>query len=142
VLIVDDDAIDVRVLRKSLARFISDDNVHVADDGLAALDRLRGASGGPPLKRPFLILLDLKMPRMSGLEFLRTIRADAALGNCVVIALTTSDDGRDREEAYRYWVAAYLLKPRGKAEAEVITTFLEQYLRIVLLPDNGEKEER
>ena len=58
-----------------------------------------------------LILLDLNMPKMNGLEFLRALRADPALRSLSVVVLTTSDDERDRIEAYNLNVAGYILKP-------------------------------
>ena len=67
-------------------------------------------SGVVPTQRR-IVLLDLNMPRMNGIEFLREVRSDSGLCNTTVIVLTTSAEDRDRIEAYRLNVAGYLIKP-------------------------------
>lgn len=133
-LLIDDDEIDIRVLRRALLRITSAENIHVARDGRGALEILAGFPDHPPLRRPHLILLDLKMPRMGGLEFLSAIRSDPTLRDSVVMVLTTSDDLRDREQAYNFGAAAYMLKPSGNAQAAQITEMIDKYLQTVLLP--------
>jgi CheY-like chemotaxis protein len=80
----------------------------VAGNGLEALEMLR--SDALPKSRR-LVLLDLNMPKMNGIEFLRELRADPELSPTPVVVLTTSDAERDRVEAYNLHVAGYLLKP-------------------------------
>lgn len=108
VVLVDDDTVDVMNVRRAFAKARIEDPLFVAGDGLEALTLLR--SGTVPAHRR-IVLLDLNMPRMSGLEFLRALRADAALAATPVVVLTTSDDQREISEAYRLHVAGYLLKP-------------------------------
>src|ERR1700753_2285474 len=92
----------------------------VATDGIVALELLRSES--VPSERR-LVLLDLNMPRMNGIELLREIRKDPALQSLTVIVLTTSNEDRDRVEAYQLNVAGYLLKPvTFQAFAEVMAT--------------------
>src|SRR5690606_32928416 len=84
----------------------------IAHDGLEALEILRDqhpTAQMPPTRR--LILLDLNMPRMGGIEFLRELRSDTRLSGTTVIVLTTSDEERDKVEAYKLNVAGYILKP-------------------------------
>lgn len=109
ILLVDDDEVDVMNVQRAFKKNNISNPLHVANNGLEALDMLRGAAAIPGPRR--LILLDLNMPKMSGLEFLRAIRADPALRPLTVVVLTTSDDERDRIEAYNLNVAGYILKP-------------------------------
>lgn len=105
----------------------------VAGDGIEALEVLRGDKG-PPLPRPYLILLDLQMPRMNGIEFLEAIRKDPEHGTAVVFVLTTSNADKDRTAAYREHVAGYLVKSTMGQDFIHMVTMLEAYWRIVELP--------
>src|SRR5690606_5606481 len=84
----------------------------VAGNGIEALEVLRGEH--PTIRMPFerrLVLLDLNMPKMGGIEFLQELRADPKLSITSVIVLTTSDEERDKVEAYKLNVAGYIVKP-------------------------------
>jgi CheY-like chemotaxis protein len=86
--------------------------LYVANNGLEALAILRG--NGDLLAMPRerrLILLDLNMPKMNGIEFLRELRVDAELKQIPVVVLTTSNEDKDKVEAYNLNVAGYILKP-------------------------------
>lgn len=111
ILLVDDDEVDVMNVQRAFKKNNILNPLYVATNGLEALDLLRGrgVAAIPGPRR--LILLDLNMPKMSGLEFLRAIRDDPALRSLTVVVLTTSDDERDRIEAYNLNVAGYILKP-------------------------------
>lgn len=120
ILLVDDDEIDVMNVRRAFERGKIENPLYHACDGLAALDMLR--DGTVPAARR-LVLLDINMPRMNGLEFLRELRADSTLRGISVVVLTTSDEERDRMEAYGLHVAGYLVKPvRFVAFVELMTT--------------------
>ncbi len=112
ILLVEDDEIDVMSVRRALARNRLSNPLHVAGNGLEALEMLRGHRPDailPQLRR--FVLLDLNMPRMGGVEFLKRLRADPELRETQVIVLTTSDEERDRTEVHNLNVAGYLLKP-------------------------------
>ena len=111
ILLVDDDEVDVMNVQRAFKRNNILNPLYVASNGLEALDMLRGkgAETVPGPRR--LILLDLNMPKMNGLEFLRALREDPNLRPLTVVVLTTSDDERDRIEAYNLNVAGYILKP-------------------------------
>lgn len=111
ILLVDDDAVDVMNVQRAFKRNNILNPLYVANDGLEALDLLRGAGEVRIPGERRLILLDLNMPRMNGLEFLRELRADPQLHHLTVVVLTTSDDERDKIEAYNLNVAGYILKP-------------------------------
>ena len=131
ILLVDDDEVDVMTVQRAFAKANISNKVFVATDGIEALKVLR-ADGVPPARR--LILLDLNMPRMNGIEFLREVRSDPALQALTVVVLTTSNEDRDRVDAYQLNVAGYLLKPvTFHAFAEVMTT-LNKYWTVMEMP--------
>lgn len=111
ILLVDDDDVDVMNVQRAFKRNNILNPLFIAHDGLEALTMLRsdGPDGVPKGRR--LVLLDLNMPRMNGLEFLRELREDPELRYLTVIVLTTSDDERDKVEAYNLNVAGYIIKP-------------------------------
>ena len=111
ILLVDDDEIDVVNVRRAFKKNNIVNPLYVAHNGLEALDMLRdsGADAMPTDRR--LVLLDLNMPKMNGLELLREIREDPELKTLTVIVLTTSDDDRDKMEAYNLNIAGYIVKP-------------------------------
>ena len=108
ILLVEDDAVDVMNVQRAFKKNNIQSALHVAGNGQQALELLRTAAV-PTSNR--LVLLDLNMPRMNGLEFLRALRADPQLRSTPVVVLTTSNDERDRVESYHLHVAGYLLKP-------------------------------
>lgn len=131
ILLVDDDEVDVMTVRRAFSKANIANKLYVATDGIEALSMLR-SDGVPPQRR--VMLLDLNMPRMSGIELLREIRGDPALQLLTVVVLTTSNEDRDRVEAYRLNVAGYLLKPvTFHAFAEVMVT-LNKYWTLMEMP--------
>ena len=131
ILLVDDDEVDVMTVRRAFSKANIANKLFVANDGIAALEMLR-SDGVPPQRR--VVLLDLNMPRMSGIEVLREIRADPALQALTVVVLTTSNEDRDRVDAYRLNVAGYLLKPvTFHAFADVMVT-LNKYWALMEMP--------
>jgi CheY-like chemotaxis protein len=113
ILLVEDDEVDVMAVRRAFKKGNIMNPLYVAGNGLEALTMLRGELGQPPavpLERR-IILLDLNMPKMSGLEFLQELRADSTIRHIPVIMLTTSNEEQDRVQAYDLNVAGYILKP-------------------------------
>lgn len=111
ILLVEDDDIDILNVKRSLQKLNLLNPIHIANDGVEALILLRGTKDIPPIPTPSLILLDINMPRMNGLEFLREIRSDEDLQHLRVVILTTSDEEKDMLEASYYHVTGYILKP-------------------------------
>jgi len=103
----------------------------VASNGLEALEQLRG-NMIPRDRR--IVLLDLNMPKMNGIEFLQELRRDPELRVTPVVVLTTSNDERDRIEAYNLNVAGYLLKPVTFSNFCEVMTTLNKYWALVELP--------
>jgi CheY-like chemotaxis protein len=108
VVLVEDDEVDVMNVQRAFEKANIDAPVFRAGDGVEALILLRDPNT-PAARR--LVLLDLNMPRMNGIEFLRELRADERLRRTPVVILTTSDDEQDKQDAFGMNVAGYLLKP-------------------------------
>jgi CheY-like chemotaxis protein len=131
ILLVEDDQVDVMNVKRAFDKNLIANPLYVAINGLDALEMLR--SGAIPDERR-IILLDLNMPKMSGLEFLRELRADPALQSIPVIVLTTSNDERDKIEAYNLNVAGYLVKPVTFINFVDVMGTLNKYWTLVELP--------
>ncbi|WP_437895841.1 response regulator [Sorangium sp. So ce124] len=131
ILLVEDDDVDVMNVRRAFKRNNISNPLWVAGNGVEALEMLR--SGVVPVERR-LILLDLNMPKMNGIEFLRELRADPELGATSVVVLTTSNDDRDKVGAYNLNVAGYLLKPVTFLSFIELMAALNKYWRLVELP--------
>ena len=131
VLLVEDDQVDVMNVQRAFKKNNITNPLWTAGNGVEALDKLR--SGEIPLS-PLLVLLDLNMPRMNGIEFLRALRADPELKHLPVVVLTTSDDERDRVEAYHLNVAGYIVKPVTFVNFCDAMATLNKYWTLVELP--------
>ena len=131
ILLVEDDQVDVMNVKRAFEKNRIANPLFVAANGVEALELLR--SRQIPSERR-IVLLDLNMPRMNGLEFLRELRADPALQSTVVVVLTTSNDERDKFEAYNLNVAGYLLKPVTFVNFVEVMAALNKYWALVELP--------
>lgn len=134
VLLIDDDDVASESVVRSLKKNVGCNPIVLAQDGLEALDILRGEHPALNIVKPFLVLLDLNMPRMNGFEFLREVRSDANLRDCVIFVLTTSDADTDRTQAYRENIAGYLVKSAVGPKFTKLATLLEDYQNVVRLP--------
>lgn len=130
VLIIDDDDIDATALRRALHKLKLLNPLYRAKDGMEALEILRNGE----IPSPYIILLDINMPRMNGLEFLEAIRGDPELTHSVVFVLTTSKSDEDILAAYREHVSGYLLKQRMDSDFLQVVSFLDHYWRVIELP--------
>ena len=131
ILLVEDDEVDVMNVKRAFDKNRIANPLYVAGDGVEAMDLLK-AGRIPPERR--IILLDLNMPRMNGIEFLRALRADPELARTPVVVLTTSDDERDKINAYNLNVAGYLLKPVTFVNFVEVMAALNKYWTLVELP--------
>lgn len=113
ILLVEDDEVDVMTVQRAFQKGNIRNPLYIAGNGVEALTMLRCKPGQPslmPIERR-IILLDLNMPKMNGLEFLQELRDDPAIRHIPVVVLTTSNEERDRAQAYQLNVAGYILKP-------------------------------
>ena len=115
VLLVEDDPADQALIRRGLSEGDIRADLRVIDDGEQALDWLfqRGTHAGTARSLPDLILLDLNLPRVSGREVLKQLKADGRLGRIPVIVLTTSEHERDVLQSFHAGADAYIVKPTG-----------------------------
>ncbi|HZI80593.1 MAG TPA: response regulator [Vicinamibacterales bacterium] len=109
ILLVEDNAADVRLTMEALKEARVSNRLHVARDGVEALHMLRDGSGAVP--RPDLVLLDLNLPRKDGREVLQQIKQDEALRHIPVVILTTSQAEQDVVQSYRLGANAFVTKP-------------------------------
>ncbi len=136
ILLVEDDALDVMNVQRAFKKNNVLNPLFVAGNGLEALDMLRGIDGKAPevpLDRR-IILLDLNMPRMNGIEFLRELRGDPLLNLIPVIVLTTSGEDRDKVEAFQLNVAGYIVKPVTLAHFIETMATLNKYWTLSEIP--------
>jgi CheY-like chemotaxis protein len=112
ILLVEDDEVDVMNVKRAFKKVNITNPIYLAGNGIEALKMLRG-NGQPPQipAQRRLVLLDLNMPKMGGIEFLQKLRSDPQLRTTPVVVMTTSNQDQDRVEAYKLNVAGYILKP-------------------------------
>lgn len=135
ILLVEDEPADAHLVKVGLRENSVIADVHVASDGLDALDFLRRRGAHAAAVRPHLILLDLNMPRMDGREFLAAVKQDDALCDIPVVVLTTSDVAHDITAAYRLQAAGYITKPVDLEQfALAIRTIGDYWFSVVQLP--------
>lgn len=107
IMIVDDDEVDLMSVKRAFAELRITNDLIVAQGGQAAVDMINQEE----IPRPTLVLLDLRMPGVDGLEVLRTIRNSDVYGTVPVIILTTSNEERDKIATYELGVSGYIVKP-------------------------------
>ncbi|MBL7929762.1 MAG: response regulator [Bacteroidia bacterium] len=135
ILLVDDDQVDVMNVQRAFKKNNIQNPLHVANNGMDAFDLLRGTEGRQKIiPTPRLILLDINMPRMNGIEFLRELRKDPVLRFISVIIMTTSNDDKDKFEAYNLNVAGYIVKPVSFEKFVNAVSVLNTYWQLCEMP--------
>lgn len=129
VLLVEDDAAHAEIVRRNFTALGLRHRVEHVTDGETALDYLHrtGSYSGQSVARPGLVLLDLRLPRLGGLEVLAAIKGDGQLDTIPVVALTTSSAHADVEQAYQLGVNSYVVKPFERDVFEDLLTTLGWY---------------
>ncbi|MGI9329433.1 MAG: response regulator [Gammaproteobacteria bacterium] len=131
ILLVEDDSIDAKAFMRALDQQRISNSVTIARDGVEAWEVLKGKNANEPLGLPYIIVLDINMPRMSGLELLRKIRGDEELRDSIVLVLTTSNDDEDRIKACNLGVAGYMLKSDVGNSCRRAAELVQKYWRVV-----------
>ena len=135
-LLVEDDLVDVMNVKRAFKKNNINNPLFVAENGAEALEMLRGEKNTELVKSPpRIILLDLNMPRMGGIEFLKELRADEKLKNISVFVMTTSNEDNDKVEASRLNVAGYILKPLSMESFINAVSTLHNYWMLCEYPD-------
>jgi CheY-like chemotaxis protein len=130
ILLVEDDSVDVMIVRRVLRDLaVTNKLVHVTD-GYQALAHLKGQDH----ETPCVILLDLNMPRMTGIEFLETVKADEALKGIPVVVVTTSEEQQDVTRSFELGATAYVFKSSDYGEFRQEIRTIERYLASVRPP--------
>lgn len=131
ILMVDDDEMDVEFLRRLFQKEDIQNPIFHAANGVEALEIMRGENNKDKLSKPYIILLDINMPLMNGIELLQAMRADEKLKESVVFVLTTSPREEDKDTTYRLNIAGYFLKK----DIKELVNLLSLYWKINEFPD-------
>jgi len=129
-LLVEDDDVDAMTIERAFKKLKIGNDLVRACDGLEALDILENGK----VTMPFIILLDLQMPRMNGLEFLAALRQHPKFGGSIVFVLTTSKADEDMISSYKHNIAGYFLKSSAGDEFLDIVNLLDGYWKVVHFP--------
>ncbi len=130
ILLVEDNADDALLIERALRKANFSTALHRVDDGQAACDYLEGAGVYSDRARhpvPTLVLLDIKLPKRSGLEVLKWLRSVPAWRNLIVVMLTSSREARDVAEAYQLGANSYLVKPIAPGELQELIKAMGTY---------------
>jgi chemotaxis family two-component system response regulator Rcp1 len=140
ILLVEDNSADIRLTREALKEGKVSNSLHAVNDGVEALAFLRRSGKYASAAIPDLILLDLNLPKKSGLEVLAEIKLDEELKRIPIVILTTSQAEEDIVRSYDLHANAYVTKPVNLQQfIDVVKSIEEFWLEIVKLPSNGTK---
>jgi len=131
ILLAEDDVVDQETVRRALKEIKVTNRLEVTSNGEEALKYLRNEAN----ERPCLILLDLKMPKMDGTEFLRAVKKDEKLRIFPVVVLTTSKEEQDKVESFRLGVAGYMLKAVDYKQIVEVVKTIDLYWTLSELPE-------
>jgi CheY-like chemotaxis protein len=129
-LMVDDDSVDVKMFERSLKQHRITNPLHVACDGEEAMEMLKNNQ----IPKPLIIILDLNMPRMNGIEFLQELRCNSGYQETVVFVMTTSNAEADKVEAYNFNVAGYMVKSELGDNFLHAIDLIDRYWKTIQLP--------
>lgn len=134
IVLVDDDDGDAKMVRRAFTKAGIVNPLVRAVDGMEALEMLRGEQGRERLRPPYILLVDINMPRMNGLAFVKALREDATLKSAIAFIMTTSKHDADKCAAYELNVAGYIVKENAGAGFLDFVQLIGGYVRIVELP--------
>jgi CheY-like chemotaxis protein len=128
ILLVEDDEVDVKALKWAFEKLKVANPLVIARDGVEALELMAS------LSRPYLVITDINMPRMNGIELLRKIRQSVDYRDSIVFVLTTSNDEQDKIDAYDLNVAGYMLKTDMGTSFTRAISLIDNYWKVVEFP--------
>jgi CheY-like chemotaxis protein len=134
ILLVEDDSIDVKAFQRAMSKLKISNPVQISRDGVEAWEYLQETVVSEDDETPSLVILDINMPRMNGLELLSKIRGDDNLRHLIVFMLTTSNDEKDKFEAFDMNVAGYMLKSDMGNSFIRAVELIDSYWRVVEFP--------
>ena len=133
ILLVEDDEVDVKALKWAFEKLKVANPLVIARDGVEALELMT------QLQRPYLVITDINMPRMNGIELLRKIRQNPDFSDSIVFVLTTSNDEQDKIDAYNLNVAGYMLKTDMGTSFTRAISLIDNYWKVVEFPSGPEE---
>jgi len=134
ILLVEDDDGDARAVERTFAKARIVNPIVRAIDGVEAMEILQGTHGQTRLQRPYLLLVDLNLPRSNGLQLIKSIRTDPELHDAVIFVLTTSNRTEDKDSAHAMNVTGYILKENAGEDFLRLFSLVDSYWRIVEMP--------
>jgi len=134
ILLVEDDDGDAKAVQRAFQKAKIANPIIRAVDGMEALDILRGANGKAKPPAPFLLLIDLNMPRMNGIQLIKALREDKDLRHSIAFILTTSRSEEDKVAAYDLNVAGFIVKSTAGQDFLNLVSLVDCYWRIVEMP--------
>lgn len=133
ILLVEDDEVDIMNVKRAFKKNNINNTLHIARNGVEALAMLQGSAEhgiGRLVPTPKIILLDINMPKMGGIEFLGHLRDDPVLKHLHVFVMTTSDEESDKFAAYNLNVAGYIIKPLSFTKFVEAVSILDSYWKL------------
>ena len=131
ILLVEDDQVDAMTVKRALKEIKVTNRLDIVNDGEEALTFLENSEN----ENPGIILLDLNMPRMNGIEFLKIAKKDDSLKKIPVVVLTTSKEDQDKVDSFNLGVAGYMIKPVGYRKFVEVVKTIDLYWTLSELPD-------
>lgn len=130
---IDDDEIDILAIKRALKKKNIKNPIFDAKDGQEAWNKLNGIDA-TPIPTPYIIFLDLNMPKMNGIELLKKIRNTDKFKKIIIFIMTTSDNQRDKDQVYNLNVAGYIIKNSHSGNFDKIAEMIRLYSEIVSMP--------
>jgi CheY-like chemotaxis protein len=131
ILLVEDDRVDAMTVKRAIRQIKMHHSLIHAENGEEALEYLKNPSN----EKPWIILLDLNMPKMNGIEFLQVAKRDEVLKSIPVVILTTSKEQQDRIESFKFGVAGYMIKPVDYSQFVEMMQAIKMYWTLSQQPD-------
>ncbi|MDT8316784.1 MAG: response regulator [bacterium] len=130
ILLLEDDAVDIMTVKRAIKDINIVNKLYVASNGEEGLEILRDET----TERPCIIFLDINMPKMNGIEFLRELRTDEALRDTPVVMMTTSKEEQDKLETFKLGIAGYIIKPVDYVKFVEIMKTIDFYWTLSEMP--------
>ena len=131
ILLVEDDQVDAMTVKRALKELNITNKLDIVNNGEEALTFLRN----PENEKPGIILLDLNMPKMNGIEFLQIAKKDDTLKRIPVVVLTTSKEDQDKVDSFNFGVVGYMIKPVDYRKFVEVVKTIDLYWTLSELPD-------
>ncbi len=133
-IVIEDDDIEAKSIERAFKKAKVANPLRRAIDGVDGLALLRGEQGHAPVSGPYMLLVDINMPRMNGIEFVQALRGDEELDSSIVFILSTSKREEDKLAAYDLNVAGYIVKENAGEDFLNLIALMDCYWRVVELP--------